>query len=253
MSREELVRLLKLNLYCPKECEAERAELRIKAAKGMGQLGLIVIRILLGWFSAICGWLLAVTLIVLTARPPWTSAILPAIVLGTILILALTPATSRFMRAWADGWLLLGLRVALVLVGLVVLQGQIPLVEQARRNAMPEGERRALEAQDRAKAESQRLSEAREEAERRAEDEKTRRAERAQSEGAQRKKDMAESDQEQQAFYDTLGAPKLLYRCSSEHPLRAVGATRGTINELLRAAQAACSTSSFEIVKRKDN
>ena len=79
------------------------------------------------------------------------------------------------------------------------------------------------------------------------------RAERARVRAADRKKEVAVIDREQRDFYDTLGAPKLLYRCGGYEPLKAVGATRGTINVILQSAQSDCSSSNLEIVKRKDN
>lgn len=78
-------------------------------------------------------------------------------------------------------------------------------------------------------------------------------AERAKTSAAELVKEVATINREQRDFYDTLGAPKLLYRCGGDQPLKAVGATRGTINMILKAAQAECSSSSIEILKRKDN
>lgn len=56
----------------------------------------------------------------------------------------------------------------------------------------------------------------------------------------------------QREFYDQLGAPKLLYRCTDSSFETAIGAEFGTLNRLIREAKARCRESGVEIVKRKE-
>lgn len=242
MSQEELIRLWKLNWYCPKERLAERAELRLKAGKSILQLILPFAQIGLRWIYIFVGWLIVFVALAAIFKSPITGPSITVLVIGAIFLLTLVPPGSRLITRLLTGWPLVGFRTIFMCVGLIVVNSQLPEVEEARRSTLSIDERQALEQRDQESAE-------RAARQRSADAESRREAEKE----ASRKKDLAISDREQRDFYDTLGAPKLLYRCSSDQPLRAVGATRGSINVILESAQSACSSSSFEIVKRKDN
>jgi len=246
VSQEELIRLWKLNWYCPKERLAERAELRLKAGKSILQLILPAAQIGMRWIYIFVGWVIVFGALAAVLNSPISGPGITVLVIGAIFLFTLVPPGSRLINRLLTGWPLVGFRAIFMCVGLIVISSQLPEVEEARRSTLSIDERQALEQRDQDRAARAAAESARQ---RSAEASKRREAESKSS----RKKDVAIIDREQRDFYDTLGAPKLLYRCSSDQPLRAVGATRGSINAILQSAQSECSSSSFEIVKRKDN
>lgn len=258
LSWGELLHLIRLNISCQEDEKAERKILRARFARWAGNIVLTAV-----------GWVVALGLILFGLIPPYVNLQFLYLALGVAYVAMLVVANRGRFRGRFNGWgnlVTKGTFLAASLLALAFAQGIVEAkeaitvaAEKAKLASLTpderywlklkqEGEERKLAKE--ADEESNRL-----EHERIAANEKEaaeKRAERDKADASSREADIQEENKGQREFYDSLGAPKLLYKCNNSSLEKAYGAKVGNINLLLSNAQDSCGAAGYEVIKRKE-
>lgn len=258
LTRSELLHLVRLNLSCQEHEKAERKILRTRLAKWTGNIVLTVL-----------GWLLALTVILVGLIPPYITLQFVFLAIGLAYLAILVVANRGAFRQRFNGWGNLIMKGAFLPVALSALSlvPQIEELQAAKNIAAEKAKFDALTPDEqysyklKQEVEARKLAIAADEENKRMENERIaanekktaeRKAERDKAEASSQEADIQEENKGQRKFYDSLGAPKLLYKCNNSSLEKAYGAKVGNINLLLSNAQDSCRTAGYEVIKRKE-
>jgi len=258
LTGKELLRLLKLNIFCRDYERPERAGLRVRLARWLGNVALSII-----------GWTFVFVFVLVGIVPPYVDLQFILFGIGILQISVLIAARRGAFQRRFNGWGTLISKGALVLLSLIALpflsqigasKAAINLAEKkAKADSITPDEKYWLEFKQ--EGERLRLERAAKERSQKLEDERIAKeakaaaeiyAERDKAEAEIREAEIREENKGQRKFYDSLGAPKLLYKCNNSNLERAYGAKVGSINSLLANAQENCGAAGYEIIKRKE-
>lgn len=186
-------------------------------------------------------WITAIYAIVAIAMPPYINEAIPLLAIFLTAMVAGLPMFYRPLQRLIGRTVFNLIRGITFLTILITLPEFLVSYEIDKYNAMsPEQKARKAKA-DEAWGELERKSRA------------TRELDEQQNiNSAQEKLEIETENAQQEAFYEQLGAPKLLYKCKGRTDKKAIGANFGTFNRLIEDASRTCGTGNVDILKRKD-
>lgn len=261
-SKHDFRRLLRLNLWSNAEEKNEREKLRAKFKS-------LVLRPALAMLLTVLGWLLVVNFFLVGVLSSLLVVRIGFVAISLVYAIFLIPTISLRFRRFLGGWGDVVLKAGLVIIALVPLGFTSVIVEKERDRKLQEKQEKidAMSPEEkyrqflRDKDDEERRSLAQrknvEDAEKRESEELQRQALAKQREidrenEIQRQSEVREANREQGDFYNTLGAPKILYKCRGSGLEKAVGAKVGSVNILLAEAKSDCGSVGYEILRRSD-